>query len=150
MMIDIFSFPLLNKIHQQFTPVQQIELNSECETKFKKVIKQVTKESHHKAIKLLVTKLSNDETLGKNLGFVILKGLEILLSTFHDANKHIVQWSNTALNKSKARKFRGQVKHSDFVVSIVHQSQTVANIFIGKVNPSSQKTNVYKNCCNLI
>ncbi|CAB4414188.1 unnamed protein product [Rhizophagus irregularis] len=134
MMIDIFSFPLLNKIHQQFTPVQQIELNSECETKFKKVIKQVTKESHHKAIKLLVTKLSNDETLG----------------TFHDANKHIVQWSNTALNKSKARKFRGQVKHSDFVVSIVHQSQTVANIFIGKVNPSSQKTNVYKNCCNLI
>lgn len=80
MMIDIFSSPLLNKIHQQFVPVQQIELSSECETKFRKVIKHATKESRHKAIKLLVTELSNDETLGENLGFVILKGLELLPS----------------------------------------------------------------------
>ncbi|CAB5374967.1 unnamed protein product [Rhizophagus irregularis] len=117
MMIDIFSSPLLNKIHQQFAPVQQIELSSE------------------------LTELSNDETLGENLGFVILKGLELLPSD---------KWPNTALNESKARKFRGRAKQPDFVVSIVHQSQTVANIFIGEVSPPSQKTNVYKNCCDLI
>lgn len=70
--------------------------------------------------------------------------------TFHDADKHIVQWPNTALNESKARKFRGRAKQPDFVVSIAHQSQTVANIFIGEVSPPSQKTNVYKNCCDLI
>jgi len=172
-MIDIFGSPLLNEIHQQIAPAQQIELSSECETKFRKVIKQATKKSRYKAIKLLVTELSNDETLGENLGFVILKGLEMLPSgkvrnepseitfitnyldyimkgTFHDADKHIVQWPNTALNESKARKFRGQTKQPDFVVSIVHQFQTVANIFIGEVSPPSQKTNVYKNCCDLI
>ncbi|CAG8688795.1 9691_t:CDS:2, partial [Funneliformis caledonium] len=118
------------------------ELSSEYETKFRKVVKQATKESRHKAIKLLVTELSNDETLGENLGFVILKGLEMLLSgkvrnepseitfitnyldyimkgTFHDADKHIVQWPNTALNERE-------------------------------VSPPLQKTNVYKNCCDLI
>jgi hypothetical protein len=122
---------------------------------------------------LLLTELSNDETLDENLGSVILKGLEMLPSdklrnepseitfitnyldyimkgTFHDADKHIVQWPNTALNESKARKFGGRTKQPDFVVSIVHQFQTVANIFIGEVSPPSQKTNVYKNCCDLI
>jgi hypothetical protein len=172
-MINIFGSPLLNEIHQQIAPAQQIELSSECETKFRKVIKQATKESRHKAIKLLLTELSNDETLDENLGSVILKGLEMLPSdklrnepseitlitnyldyimkgTFHDADKHIVQWPNTALNESKARKFRGRTKQPDFVVSIVHQFQTVSNIFIGEVSPPLQKTNVYKNCCDLI
>ncbi|CAI2179326.1 16317_t:CDS:2, partial [Funneliformis geosporum] len=172
-MINIFGSPLLNEIYQQIAPAQQIELSSECETKFRKAIKQATKESRQKAIKLLLTELSNDETLDENLGSVILKGLEMLPSdrlrnepseitlitnyldyimkgAFHDADKHIVQWPNTALNENKARKFRGRTKQPDFVVSIVHQFQTVANIFIGEVSPPSQKTNVYKNCCDLI
>ncbi|CAB5389647.1 unnamed protein product [Rhizophagus irregularis] len=172
-MINIFGSPLLNEIHQQTAPAQQIELSSECETKFRKAIKQATKEPRQKAIKLLLTELLNDETLDENLGSVILKGLEMLPSdrlrnepseitlitnyldyimkgAFHDADKHIVQWPNTALNESKARKFRGRTKQPDFVVSIVHQFQTVANIFIGEVSPPSQKTNVYKNCCDLI
>ena len=52
--------------------------------------------------------------------------------------------------KVRQRKFRGWTKQPDFVVSIIHQSQTVANIFIGEVSPPLQKTNVYKNCCDLI
>ena len=66
-MINIFGSPLLNEIHQQIAPAQQIELSSECETKFRKAIKQATKESRQKAIKLLLTELSNDEILDENL-----------------------------------------------------------------------------------
>ncbi|GET01173.1 C2H2-type zinc finger transcription factor [Rhizophagus clarus] len=147
-MIDILGSPLLNEIHQQFAPAQKIELSSDCEAIFRKVIKHAAKESRHKAIKLLLAELTNNETLNENLGSVILKGLEMLPSdklrnepseitlitnyldyvlkgTFHDPDKHIVQWPNTALNE-------------------------IAVIFIGEVSPPSQKTNVYKNCCDLI
>ncbi|CAG8656323.1 16678_t:CDS:2, partial [Acaulospora morrowiae] len=172
-MINIFSSTLLNKIHQQITPAQQIELDSECESKFRKVIKQAIKESRYNATKLLLAELSNNQTLNENLGSVILKGLEILpgdklrnepseitlitnyldyimKSTFHDPDKHIVQWPNTALNESKSRKFEGRTKQPDFVVSIIHQFQTVAVVFVGEVSPPSQKNNVYKNCGDLI
>lgn len=53
-MIDIFGSPLLNEIHRQIASTRQIELNSECEPTFRKVIKQATKESRHKAINLLL------------------------------------------------------------------------------------------------
>lgn len=44
----------------------------------------------------------------------------IMKGTFHDLDKHIVQWPNTAFNESKSRKFKGRAKQPDFVVSIVH------------------------------
>ncbi|CAG8586468.1 12037_t:CDS:2 [Funneliformis caledonium] len=68
-MINIFSSLLLNEVHQQIASAQQIELSLECESKFRKVIKQVTRKLRHKAIKLLLTELSNDEILDENLGF---------------------------------------------------------------------------------
>ncbi|CAJ0825805.1 1331_t:CDS:2, partial [Entrophospora sp. SA101] len=55
-----------------------------------------------------------------NLLDCIMKGL------FDDPDKHIVQWPNTALNESKARRFEGEV------------------------SPPSNKGDVYKNCNNLI
>ncbi|CAJ0904394.1 19658_t:CDS:2 [Entrophospora sp. SA101] len=48
---------------------------------------------------------------------------------FDDPDKHIVQWPNTALNESKARRFEGQIKQPDFAVSIICQLQTNATIF---------------------
>ncbi|CAI2171371.1 9613_t:CDS:2 [Funneliformis geosporum] len=122
MMIDIFGFPLLNEMHQQIAPTRQIELNSECEAKFRKVIKQATKESHYKAINLLLAELSNNRILDENLGSVVLKGLEILPS-----NKIK---NGFTFNENKSRKFKGRAKQPDFVISIVHQFQMVASISV--------------------
>ncbi|CAG8619787.1 7407_t:CDS:10, partial [Funneliformis caledonium] len=84
--IDIFGFRLLDEIHQNVMPVQNITLN----------------------------------------------------------------WPNKALNESKSRKYKGQTKQPDFVVSIIHQLQTDSVIFVGEVSPPSQRNNVYKNCKDLI
>src|SRR6185369_1794239 len=67
-----------------------------------------------------------------------------------DPDKHIVQWLNTALDESKSRKFEGRTKQPDFVVTVIHQHQMVADTVIGEVSPPSQKANVYKNCNDLI
>ncbi|CAG8476700.1 17897_t:CDS:2 [Cetraspora pellucida] len=172
-MINIFGSPLLDEVYKQVKPVQQTEIDSECESKFRKVIKQATKESRRSAIKSLLAELTNDQTLDKNLDSVILECLktlptgkiknepsEITLITnyldrimkeiFHDPDKHIVEWPNTGLDESKARKSQGRSKQPDFVVSIVHQLQTSGIIFVGEVSPPSEKNNVYKNCNDLI
>ncbi|RIA85442.1 hypothetical protein C1645_781843 [Glomus cerebriforme] len=117
--------------------------------------------------------LAGDRNLRKSLGSLILKYLETLSiekiknepseitfitnyldnmmkSLFHDPNKHMVQWPNTTLNESKSRKYEGRSKQPDFVVSIIHQLQTDSVIFIGEVSPPSQRSNVYKNCKDLI
>ncbi|CAJ0925684.1 4694_t:CDS:2 [Entrophospora sp. SA101] len=70
--------------------------------------------------------------------------------TSHHPDNHIVEWPNTALNESKSRKSKGRCKQPDFVVSIIHQLQTEAIIFMGEVSPPSQRNNVYKNCNDLI
>ncbi|GBC03075.1 hypothetical protein RclHR1_04980020 [Rhizophagus clarus] len=44
-MISLFGSPLLNKIHQEFMPKQQIELDPKCESIIRKAIKMTMKES---------------------------------------------------------------------------------------------------------
>ncbi|CAI2188268.1 16941_t:CDS:2 [Funneliformis geosporum] len=70
---------------------------------------------------------------------------------FHDPDKYIVQWLNTALTESKIRKLDGsRTKQPDFVVTIKYQSQTTNVIYVGEVSGPSEKNNVYKNCLDLI
>ncbi|CAG8578365.1 8631_t:CDS:1 [Funneliformis caledonium] len=80
-MIDIFSSSLLDNIYQQANPPQQIELNTECELKLRKVIKKAIKESRCSAIKLLLTELTNDQILNVNLGCMFLECLKKLPTT---------------------------------------------------------------------
>jgi hypothetical protein len=171
-MIDIFGSRLLDEIHQNIMPVQNATLNSEYELKFREAIKK-TKKSREHATDWFYTELADDRNLRKGLGSLILKYLETLptekiknepseitfitnyldnmmKSLFHDPDKHMVQWPNTALNESKSRKYEGRSKQPDFVVSIIHQLQTDSVIFIGEVSPPSQRSNVYKNCKDLI
>ncbi|CAB4383298.1 unnamed protein product [Rhizophagus irregularis] len=171
-MIDSFGSPLLDQIHQELIPTQQV-LDSESESKFRKAIKKANKNSRDDAIDWLSAELVNNRNLKKNFGSVILKGLEtlpadkirnepsetslitnhldyIMKDIFQDPDKHIVQWPNTALDESKLRKFEGRTKQPDFVVSVIHQLQTVADTVIGEVSPPAQKANVYKNCNDLI
>ncbi|CAG8699967.1 15628_t:CDS:2, partial [Racocetra fulgida] len=172
-MVNIFGSPLLDEVYQQIKPVQQTEIDSEYESKFRKVIKQATKESRRSATKSLLAELTNDQMLDENLDSVILECLKtlptekiknepseitvitnyldhIMREIFHDPDKHIVEWPNTGLDESKARKSQGRSKQPDFVVSIVHQLQTSGVIFVGEVSPPSEKNNVYKNCNDLI
>ena len=132
----------------------------------------VLKNSRDDAIDWLSAELVNNRNL-KNFGSVILKGLEtlpagkirnessetslitnhldyIMKGIFQDPDKHIVQWPNTALDESKSMKFERRTKQPDFIVTVIHQLQTVADTVIGEVSPPSQKANVYKNCNDLI
>ncbi len=77
-MINIFSSSLLDDIYQQANPPQQIEVDTECELKLRKVIKKAIKESHSSATNLLLTELTNDQMLNENLGFMILECLKKL------------------------------------------------------------------------
>ncbi|UZO18267.1 uncharacterized protein OCT59_009584 [Rhizophagus irregularis] len=153
LMIDSFGSPLLDQIHQELIPTQQV-LDSESESKFRKAIKKANKNSRDDAIDWLSAELVNNRNLKKNFGSVILKGLETLpadkIRNEPNPDKHIVQWPNTALDESKLRKFEGRTKQPDFVVSVIHQLQTVADTVIGEVSPPAQKANVYKNCNDLI
>ncbi|CAG8677669.1 3447_t:CDS:2, partial [Scutellospora calospora] len=172
-MVNVFGTRFLDEIRQNIIPTQEMTLNLECELKFREAIKKSTKESREHAKEWLLNELTNDQNLEKNLGSVILKGLEtlpndkirndpseitlitnyldyVMRSIFHDPEKHVVQWPNTGLNESKLRKFNGRAKQPDFTVSVIHQLQTAATIFVGEVSPPSQKYNVYKNCSDLI
>ncbi|CAG8712066.1 1499_t:CDS:2 [Funneliformis caledonium] len=172
-MIDIFGSPLLDKIHQRIIPTQQTALDAECEAKFRDAIKRVTKESFSHATDWLMAELSNNKHLKDNMGFIILDCLRTLPFTkikndpsemtlvtnyldrimrgmLHDPNRHIIEWPNTGLDESKARKSGGRAKQPDFVVSVIHQLQICGVIFVGEVSPPSEKNNVYKNCKDLI
>ncbi|CAG8640454.1 12319_t:CDS:2 [Ambispora gerdemannii] len=172
-MIDIFGSTLLDEVYRQVNPAQQIGFDSECENVLRKVIKKAIKESRGDATKLLLSELANSQTLDENLGSVILECLKTLPITkiknepsettlitnyldrimkgiVHDPDKYIVEWPNTGLDESKARKPQGRSKQPDFVVSIIHQLQTSGVIFVGEVSPPSEKNNVYKNCNDLI
>ncbi|CAB4445538.1 unnamed protein product [Rhizophagus irregularis] len=173
-MIDIFSSSLLDDIYQQANPPQQIELYTDCELKLRKVIKKAIKESRSSATKFLLTELTNDQMLNENFGSMILECLKklptakiknepsettlitnyldhIMREMLHDPDKHIVEWPNTEINESKAKKLQGiRSKQPDFTVSIVHQLQLNGVIFVGEVSPPSEKNNVYKNCNDLI
>ena len=62
---------------------------------------------------------------------------------FDDPDKHVVQWTNTALNESKTRKAEGRAKQPDFTISIICQLQTSATLFVGEVSLPSKRGDVY-------
>ncbi|CAG8645169.1 1421_t:CDS:2, partial [Paraglomus occultum] len=171
-MIDIFSSPLLDEIHKKIVLTQPMELDSECELKFRRATKKAIKESRESAVDWLWSELSNDQILKENLGVVFLECLRSLPTTkiknqsseltlitnhldhimkmMHNPDKHIVEWPNTALNESKVRKLQGRTRQPDFTISILHQLQRNGVIFVGEVSAPSEKNNVYKNCNDLI
>ncbi|POG58078.1 hypothetical protein GLOIN_2v946534 [Rhizophagus irregularis DAOM 181602=DAOM 197198] len=148
-MIDLFGSPSLEQIHQEFMPEQQIELDPKCESTFRKAIKMAMKQSCEDATNWFYGQLANENNLRENAGCTISDCLRTLpMSTikndhsetthitnyldrimrgfFDDPNRHIVQWPNTALEESRARKFEGRTKQPDFTVSVIHQLQTKA------------------------
>ena len=172
-MIDHFGLSLLDEIHQKFKPEQQIVLDSNSETTFRKAVKMAMGGSRDDAIIWLCRKLSSEQSLRENLGFIILDCLRVLPSSkirnehseithytnfldrimkglFDDPDKHVVQWPNTALNESKTRKAEDRTKQPDFTTSIICQLQTSATLFVGEVSPPSKRGDVYKNCNDLI
>nr|CAG8619389.1 8927_t:CDS:2 [Entrophospora candida] len=172
-MVNHFGLPLLNQIHEKFKPKQQILLDSNSEETFRKAVKMAMNGSRDDVINWLCGRLSNVPSLRKDLGFVVLDCLRTLPTSkirnqhseithytnfldrimkgfFNDPDKHVVQWPNTALDESKARKFEGRAKQPDFIVSIICQLQSCATIFVGEVSPPSKKGDVYKNCNDLI
>ncbi|CAG8542653.1 13872_t:CDS:2 [Acaulospora morrowiae] len=147
-MINIFGSRLVDKIHLKVKPVQGTTLNPDWELKFQEAIKKATKISRECAVDWFYTELARDRNLRENLGSVILNYLEtlpiekirnepneitfiinyldnIMRGTFHNPDKHIVQWPNINPKENSA-------------------------IFIGEVSAPSQKDNVYKNCKDLI
>ncbi|CAI2192304.1 17732_t:CDS:2, partial [Funneliformis geosporum] len=172
-MIDHFGLSLLDEIHQKLTPDQQKLLDPDSEATFRKSIKMAISGSRDDSTNWLCGKLSSEQPLRENLGFIVLDCLRtlptskirnehseithytnfldrIMKGLFNNPDKNIVQWPNTALNESKTRKFEGRTKQPDFTVSIICQLQTSATLFVGEVSPPSKKGDVYKNCNDLI
>ncbi|RGB26100.1 hypothetical protein C1646_609424, partial [Rhizophagus diaphanus] len=83
-------------------------------------------------------------TLITNYLDYIMKGL------FHYPDKYIVEWPNTGLKETKARKLEGRARQPDFLVSAIHQLETSGTLFIGEVTSPAEKDNVHKNCNDLI
>ncbi|CAI2181225.1 2640_t:CDS:2 [Funneliformis geosporum] len=124
-MIDLFGLPLLDQIHKELMPTQQIILDPTYESTFRKAIKMANKLCDD-ATNWLYTQLANEKTLKDNAGFAILDCLKTLHTSkirsehskithitnyldrimrefFNNLNQHVIQWPNTALDKSKAR-----------------------------------------------
>ncbi|CAG8849178.1 43663_t:CDS:2, partial [Gigaspora margarita] len=148
------------------------ELDAECESKFRRIIKQSINDSQDSAIKFSIAYLT-DNNSKENLGFVILEGLRLLSSLklksqlsemslitnyldyimkglFHEPDKYRVEWLNTGLKESRARKLEGRARQPDFIVSAINQLETSGTLFVGEVTASAKKGNVYKNCKDLI
>jgi len=110
---------LLDEIRKNFTPVQQISLDSNSEATFRKAVKMAMNGSRDEAINRLCGDLSSEKSLRDNLGFVVLDCLRTLPSSkirnehseithytnfldrimkglFDDPDKHVVQWPNKA------------------------------------------------------
>ncbi|CAB4432782.1 unnamed protein product [Rhizophagus irregularis] len=130
--------------------------------------------SHSEMMMNIFGQLTEPESkLKENLGFVILDGLkslpshklkskpsEITLITnyldyimkglFHLPDKYRVEWPNTGLKETKARKIEGRARQPDFLVSAIHQLETNGTLFVGEVTSPAEKENVHKNCNDLI
>ena len=76
-MIDHFGLQLLDEIRKNFTPVQQISLDSNSEATFRKA---AMNGSRDETINRLYEDLSGNKSLRNNLGFVVLDCLRTLPS----------------------------------------------------------------------
>ncbi|CAG8609609.1 11242_t:CDS:2 [Funneliformis caledonium] len=110
---------LLIEIHQRIIPTQQTALDLECEAKFRDAIKRV------------IT-LYEDQNDPSEMTLVTNYLDHVMREMLHDPNRHIVEWPNTSLDESKARKSEGRSKQPDFVVTVIHQLQTCGVIFVGE------------------
>jgi len=173
MMINTFgSQNLLDKIYKILFPTNKRELDADCESKFRRIIKQSINDSRDSAIKSSMAYLSENNS-EENLGFVILEGLRslpslklksqpsemslitnyldyIMKELLHEPDKHRVEWPNTGLKESKARKLEGRARQPDFIVSAINQLETSGTLFVGEVTSPAEKGNVHKNCNDLI
>ncbi|CAI2195623.1 2523_t:CDS:2, partial [Funneliformis geosporum] len=149
MMINTFGSHLLDKIHKRFFPTNKRELDAECESKFRRIIKQSINDSRDSAIKSSLEYLAENNSK-ENLGFVILEGLRSLPNLKLKVNQAKFEWPNTGLKESKARKLEGRARQPDFIVSAIHQLETNGTLFIGEVTSPAEKGNVHKNCNDLI
>ncbi|PKY13297.1 hypothetical protein RhiirB3_518679 [Rhizophagus irregularis] len=173
-MVEIFGLQVLASIHHEYTPTLSISLDTEIECIYRNVIKTCLKVSRSNAIDLLCTNLANRNELRNNFGFLMLDLIRtlpidkirnepseltlitnyldrIMKDAFHNPDKYIAQWPNTALTESRIRKLDGsRTKQPDFVVTMKYQSQTTNIIYVGEVSGPSEKNSVYKNCLDLI
>ncbi|CAG8499233.1 17722_t:CDS:2 [Cetraspora pellucida] len=172
-MINIFgSQNLLDKIHKVLFPTDKRGLDAECESKFRRIIKQSINDSRDSAIKSSIAFLTENNSK-ENLGFVIFEGLRslpnltlksqpsemtlitnyldyIMKELFHEPDKHRVEWPNTGLKESRTRKLEGRARQPDFIVSAINQLETSGTLFVGEVTSPAEKGNVRKNCNDLI
>ena len=73
MMINTFGSNLLDKISTKFSSTNKREIDVECESKFRKIIKQSWDSAINSSIAYLAENNSKE-----NLGFIILEGLRSL------------------------------------------------------------------------
>ncbi|CAG8451302.1 7863_t:CDS:2 [Dentiscutata heterogama] len=148
------------------------ELDAECESKFRRIIKQSINDSRDSTIKSSIAYLAENNSK-ENLGFVILEELRLLPNLklksqpsemslitnyldyimkelLHEPDKHRVEWPNTGLKESRARKLEGSARQPDFIVSAINQLETSGTLFVGEVTSPTEKENVHKNCNDLI
>ncbi|RGB22392.1 hypothetical protein C1646_776154 [Rhizophagus diaphanus] len=173
-MVEVFGLQVLESIHREYTPTLSISLDTEIESIYRNAIKTCLKDSRRSAVDLLCTNIVNRSELRDNFGFLMIDLIRslpfdkirnepseltlitnyldrIMKEAFHDPDKYIVQWPNTALTESKIRKLDGsRTKQPDFVVSMNYQSRATNVIYVGEVSGPSEKNNVYKNCLDLV
>ncbi|GES97487.1 C2H2-type zinc finger transcription factor [Rhizophagus clarus] len=173
-MVEVFGLQVLASIHHEYTPTLSMLLDTEIECIYRNVVKTCLKDSRSSAIDLLCANLTNRKELKNNFGFLMLDLIRtlpfdkirnepseltlitnyldrIMKDAFHNPDKYIAQWPNTALAESKIRKLdRSRTKQPDFVVTMKYQSQMTNVIYVGEVSGPSEKNNVYKNCLDLI
>ncbi|CAG8459608.1 27089_t:CDS:2 [Dentiscutata erythropus] len=172
MIINIFGSQNLDKIHKTLFSTDKRELDAKCEFKFRRIIKQSINDSRDSAIKSTIAYLTEINSK-ENLGFIILEGLKLLPNLklksqpsemslitnyldyimkelLHEPDKHRVEWPNTGLKESRARKLEGRARQPDFIVSVINQLETSGTLFVGEVTSPAEKGNVYKNCNNLV
>ncbi|CAG8654668.1 17515_t:CDS:2 [Funneliformis caledonium] len=94
-MINLFGTPLLDKIHEEFMPKQQIELDLNCESTFRKAIKMAMKNSRKDATNWILRQLANEEILREDAGYTILDCLRTLsMSTIRNEHSEMTHITN--------------------------------------------------------
>ncbi|CAG8657091.1 13248_t:CDS:2, partial [Funneliformis caledonium] len=173
-MVEVFGLQILESIYHEYAPTLSITLDTEIENIYRNAIKTCLRDSRGSAIDFLCKNIANRSELRDNFGILMIDLIRslpfdkirnepseltlitnflngIMKEAFHDPDKYLVQWPNTALAESKIRKFDGsRTKQPDFVVSLNYQSRAKNVIYVGEVTGPSEKNNVYKNCLDLI
>ncbi|CAG8635767.1 1370_t:CDS:2 [Ambispora gerdemannii] len=101
LMIDLFGSPLLDLIHQELMPTQQIVLDPKCESTFREAIKMATKSRVMMPRNVAHVENKNEHSETTHITNYLDR---IMRGFFDNPNQHIVPWPNTALERLKAEK----------------------------------------------